>query len=182
MGSHFWGFQLHDVIPDIITIGKPLGNGHPIAAVACTQKVAEEFNNGMEFFNTFGGNPVSCAIAKTVLEVIEDEKLQENSLVVGNFLKTNLLELSSKYSIIGSVRGQGLFLGVEFVNKQLQPLAEQADYFVNRMKSYGILLSTDGPDHNVIKIKPPLVFSMQNAKDFLKYFTLVLQEDLMQSN
>jgi 4-aminobutyrate aminotransferase-like enzyme len=182
VGSHFWGFQLHDVIPDIITIGKPLGNGHPIAAVACTQKVAEGFNNGMEFFNTFGGNPVSCAIAKTVLEVIEDEKLQENSLVVGNFLKTNLLELSSKYSIIGSVRGQGLFLGVEFVNKQLQPLAEQADYFVNRMKSYGILLSTDGPDHNVIKIKPPLVFSMQNAKDFLKYFTLVLQEDLMQSN
>ena len=182
VGSHFWGFQLHDVIPDIITIGKPLGNGHPIAAVACTQKVAEGFNNGMEFFNTFGGNPVSCAIAKTVLEVIEDEKLQENSLVVGNFLKTNLLELSSKYSIIGSVRGQGLFLGVEFVNKQLQPLAEQADYFINRMKSYGILLSTDGPDHNVIKIKPPLVFSMQNAKDFLKYFTLVLQEDLMQLN
>ena len=88
VGSHFWGFQLHDVIPDIITIGKPLGNGHPIAAVACTQKVAEEFNNGMEFFNTFGGNPVSCAIAKTVLEVIEDEKLQEVIDYI-EFLKRN---------------------------------------------------------------------------------------------
>ncbi len=182
VGSSFWGFNLHNVIPDIVTIGKPLGNGHPIAAVACTQMVADGFNNGMEFFNTFGGNPVSCAIAKAVLDVVEDEKLQKNSLFIGSFIKSNIQELSSKYPILGSVRGQGLFIGIEFVDYELNPLAQKADYFINRMKFYGILLSTDGPDKNVIKIKPPLVFSMKSAKKFLKYTSIILKEDFMQLN
>lgn len=179
VGSRFWGFQLHDVIPDIITIGKPLGNGHPIAAVVCTPEVASQFNNGMEFFNTFGGNPVSCAIAHEVLKVITDEKLQENALNIGSFLKSGLQDLAEKHPILGNVRGQGLFLGVEFVDENLQPLAAQADYLINRMKTFGVLLSTDGPSQNVIKIKPPLVFSMQNAIYFLNHFALILQEDLM---
>jgi len=180
VGSHFWGFNLHDVIPDIVTIGKPLGNGHPIAAVACTLTIAEQFNNGMEFFNTFGGNPVSCAIANAVLEVVSEEKLQENAYKVGNYLKAGLHELATQYPIMGSIRGQGLFLGIEFADHQCRPLAKQADYVINRMKSQGILLSTDGPDHNVIKIKPPLVFSIQNAALFLASLKQILKEDFMQ--
>ena len=177
VGSHFWGFQLHDVIPDIVTIGKPLGNGHPVAAVVCTPEIANRFNNGMEFFNTFGGNPVSCAIANEVLTVVEQEKLQLNALKVGNELKKGIERLALIHPIIGSVRGHGLFLGIEFVDENLNPLPEQADYIINRMKTYGVLLSTDGPDHNVIKIKPPLVFSANDTAYFLNYFSKVLEED-----
>lgn len=180
VGSHFWGFQLHEVLPDIVTIGKPLGNGHPVAAVVCTSEVAERFNNGMEFFNTFGGNPVSCAIANEVLRIVKVEKLQANALKVGNFIKKELKRLAIQFPIIGDVRGQGLFLGLEFVDQEKNPLANRADYVINRMKTFGILLSTDGPDHNVIKIKPPLVFSIEDAKEFLYYFTKVLKEDFME--
>ena len=181
MGKTFWGFQLHDVIPDIVTIGKPLGNGHPIAAVACTQEVADKFANGMEYFNTFGGNPVSCAIASSMLSVIQNENLQENALKVGNFLKDGLKKLAKKYPVIGDVRGQGLFLGFELVDSNLNPLAEKADYLMNRMKDHGILMSTDGLDNNVLKIKPPLIFSKENAKDLLFYLKKILSEDFMTS-
>jgi 4-aminobutyrate aminotransferase-like enzyme len=101
MGKTFWGFQLHDVIPDIVTIGKPLVNGHPIAAIACTKEVAQKFANGMEFFNTFGGNPVSCAIATEVLREVKREKLQENALAIGEYLKSKLKQLSKKFPISG---------------------------------------------------------------------------------
>lgn len=180
LGKSFWGFELHDVIPDIITIGKPLGNGHPIAAVACTKEVAEKFNNGMEYFNTFGGNPVSCAIATEVLRTIKREKLQENALKVGEFLKFKLVELQNDYPIIGQVRGQGLFLGIELTNSHLRPLAHQTTYLVERMKNHGILMSIDGPDHNVIKIKPPLVFNQENAEELLFYLRKIFKEDYMQ--
>ena len=179
MGSHFWGFQLHNVIPDIVTIGKPLGNGHPVAAVVCTPEIADTFNNGMEFFNTFGGNPVSCVIADKVLQIVLEENLQENAFKVGGYLKKALKQLAKSYSFIGSVRGQGLFLGVEFVDRQNNPMREKAEYFINRMKFFGILLSTDGPCKNVIKIKPPIIFSYKNAQDFLKYFSMVIEEDFM---
>lgn len=179
LGKTFWGFQLHDVIPDIITIGKPLGNGHPIAAVACTQEVADKFANGMEYFNTFGGNPVSCAIGVEVLRTVKREKLQQNALEVGEYLKQVLNELSKEFPIIGDVRGQGLFLGIELVDHEMNPLAEQADYLTNRMKDFGILMSTDGPDHNVLKIKPPLVFNKSNAKELIFYLKKVFGEDFM---
>ncbi|WP_370408061.1 aminotransferase class III-fold pyridoxal phosphate-dependent enzyme [Tenacibaculum dicentrarchi] len=179
MGKTFWGFQLHDVVPDIVTIGKPLGNGHPIAAVACSQKVAEAFANGMEYFNTFGGNPVSCAIATEVIRTVKRDKLQENALEVGEYLKSSLKELSKEFPIIGDVRGQGLFLGIEFVDSQLNPLASHADYIANRMKNYGILMSTDGADHNVLKIKPPIVFTKENAEEVLFYLKKILKEDFM---
>ena len=179
MGKTFWGFQLHNVIPDIVTIGKPLGNGHPLAAVACTQDVADKFANGMEYFNTFGGNPVSCAIGTEVLRTVKEEKLQENALTVGDYLKTELRNLSVDFPIIGDVRGQGLFLGIELVDTNLKPLAPQTDYLANRMKDYGILMSTDGPDHNVLKIKPPIVFTIDNAKTLLFYLKKVLAEDFM---
>jgi len=181
LGKTFWGFQLHDVIPDIVTIGKPLGNGHPIAAVACTQEVAAKFANGMEYFNTFGGNPVSCAIATEVLRTIKREKLQENALQVGEFLKSELKILAKEYPIIGDVRGQGLFLGIELVDIELNPLTAQTDYMANRMKDHGILMSIDGTDHNVLKIKPPMVFTKENAKELIYYLQKILAEDFMRS-
>lgn len=179
MGETFWGFQLHNVLPDIVTIGKPLGNGHPLAAVACTQEVAEKFANGMEYFNTFGGNPVSCAIGTEVIRTVKREKLQANALSVGTFLKTELNKLATEFPIIGDVRGKGLFLGIELVDAAMNPLAAQTDYLANRMKDHGILMSTDGPDHNVLKIKPPLVFTIENANELIFYLRKILAEDFM---
>jgi len=181
MGKTFWGFQLHQVVPDIVTIGKPLGNGHPLAAVVCTQEVADKFANGMEYFNTFGGNPVSCAIGAEVLKTVKREKLQENALVIGSFLKTELKKLAIAFPIIGDVRGQGLFLGIELVNAKMEPLAAQTDYLANRMKDHGILMSTDGPDHNVLKIKPPIVFNKANAEALIFYLKKIFAEDFMKS-
>jgi len=179
MGKTFWGFQLHNVVPDIITIGKPLGNGHPLAAVACTQEVADKFANGMEYFNTFGGNPVSCAIGTEVLRTVKREKLQENALIVGEYLKSELKKLALEFPIIGEVRGQGLFLGIELVDTEMNPLAEHTDYLVNRMKNHGILMSIDGPDHNVLKIKPPMVFTKENAEELIFYLQKIFVEDFM---
>ena len=119
VGSAFWGFQLHGVIPDIVTIGKPLGNGHPVAAVVCTREVADKFANGMEYFNTFGGNPVSCAIGKAVLQTVKTEKLQRHAYKIGKFLKSGLQALASEHPIIGDVRGTGLFLGCELVDSKM---------------------------------------------------------------
>ncbi|WP_163514750.1 aminotransferase class III-fold pyridoxal phosphate-dependent enzyme [Gelidibacter japonicus] len=179
-GKTFWGFQLHDVVPDIVTIGKPLGNGHPLAAVACTREVADKFANGMEYFNTFGGNPVSCAIGAEVIRTVKREKLQENALKVGTFLKDELRKLAHEFPIIGDVRGQGLFLGIELVDADMNPLAAQTDYLADRMKDHGILMSTDGPDHNVLKIKPPIIFTKDNAEELLFYLRKILAEDIMQ--
>lgn len=179
MGRTFWGFQLHNVVPDIVTIGKPLGNGHPIAAVACTREVADKFANGMEYFNTFGGNPVSCSIGAEVIRTVKREKLQENALKIGEYLKAELKKLAKEFPIIGDVRGQGLFLGIELVNQDLNPLEKQTNYLANRMKEHGVLMSVDGPDHNVLKIKPPMVFNKDNAKELIFRLRQVFAEDYM---
>jgi len=179
MGKTFWAFELYDVVPDIVTMGKPAGNGHPLAVVACTRKVADAFSTGMEFFNTFGGNPVSCAIGKAVLDVIEEEKLQENALKVGGFLKNELQKLQLEFPIIGDVRGEGLFLGFELNDSEKIPLADHASYLADRMKDLGVLMSTDGPDYNVLKIKPPMVFSVENAKELIFRLKTVFAEDFM---
>ncbi len=179
VGSHFWAFASQDVIPDIVTLGKPMGNGHPLAAVITTREIADEFNNGMEYFNTFGGNPVSCAIGDAVLEVIEHEQLQQNALRVGAQLLAQLSELKARYPLIGDVRGLGLFIGIELVDdrESLQPAAEQADYIVERMKQEGVLISADGPLRNVLKIKPPLCFTEENVDQFTSTLEQVLKED-----
>lgn len=182
VGKAFWGFQLHDVVPDIVTIGKPIGNGHPLAAVVCTRAVADAFANGMEYFNTFGGNPVSCAIGREVLRVVRDERLQESALEVGEFLKSELEALSNDFPIIGQVRGQGLFLGFELVDENKNPLPEKAAYLANRMKDLGILMSTDGKDVNVLKIKPPMVFSKENAEELIKRLRVILAEDFIKDD
>ena len=179
MGKTFWAFELYDVQPDIVTMGKPAGNGHPLAIVACTKEVAEKFNTGMEYFNTFGGNPVSCAIGRTVLEVIEEENLQKNALEVGGFLIAELKKFQKQFPIIGDVRGEGLFLGFELNDSNKNPLPEHASYLANRMKQLGILMSIDGPDHNVLKIKPPMVFSKENAEELIFRLKTVFTEDFM---
>jgi len=173
-GHTFWAFQLFNLVPDIVTIGKPIGNGHPLGAVITTREIADAFANGMEFFSTFGGNPVSCEIGKSVLEIIENEDLQQNALVVGDFLKKELLKFSQKYPIITDVRGFGFFLGIEFKK------TEYAKYLVNRLSRWGILSSTDGPLNNVIKFKPPMCFSLQNAEQFLVTVEKIFEEEPMQ--
>ena len=141
------------------------GNGHPLGAVITTPEIAESFANGMEYFNTFGGNPVSCAVGLAVLDVIRDEGLQENAHEVGDEFLQGLREVASRHPLIGDVRGQGLFLGFELVSNRetREPAGDEASELVNRMKDLGVLLSTDGPHHNVIKIKPPMVFSRKDA-------------------
>ena len=178
VGTHFWGFETQGVVPDIVTLGKPIGNGHPLAAVITTREIADSFDNGMEYFNTFGGNPVSCAIGLAVLDVIRDERLQQHALEVGRRLEAGLRELTSKHPLIGDVRGAGLFLGVELVldRETLEPAARQATYVVERLKAHGILLSTDGPLHNVIKIKPPLAFAAADADRLVETLDKILAE------
>ena len=165
MGDVFWGFESQNVVPDIVSLGKSIGNGHPLSVVITTKEIADRFNNGMEYFNSYGGNPVSCATGKAVLEIIEEEELQKNAREVGIRLLKMLQELERKHEQIGDVRGKGLFLGVEIMegSDYSQPSKEIATIIVNKMKDSGILLSTDGPDHNVIKIKPPMIFNFQNA-------------------
>jgi len=152
-------------VPDIVTLGKPIGNGHPMGAVITTPQIAASFANGMEYFNTFGGNPVSCAVGLAVLDVIRDEGLQENARETGEYLLAGLKDLAGGHPMIGDVRGQGLFIGIEFVRDRetREPAAEEAAAIVEDAREHGILLSTDGPFHNVIKIKPPLVFTRADA-------------------
>lgn len=165
IGTHFWAFEKYNVIPDIVVLGKPIGNGHPIGAVITTPEIADSFDNGMEFFSTFGGNNVSCAIGLRVLEVVQEEKLQAHALEVGDRLSTGLRTLQQRHDIIADVRGSGLFIGVELL-RNLEPATVEANRIVNRMRERGILLGTDGPHHNVLKIRPPMPFSNTDA-DFL---------------
>jgi 4-aminobutyrate aminotransferase-like enzyme len=159
VGSHYWGFELHGVAPDIVTVGKPFGNGHPLAAVVTRPEIAAAFDNGMEYFNTFGGNPVSSAAGLAVMDVIERQGLQAHSLAMGRLWRAELEALQARHALIGDVRGAGLFLGIELVRERdtLEPAPGEAAYIVEALRRSGILMSTDGPLHNVIKIKPPLV-------------------------
>jgi 4-aminobutyrate aminotransferase-like enzyme len=178
MGTTFWAFQDHGVVPDIVVMGKPLGNGHPIGAVATTRAIADAFDNGMEFFSTFGGNTVSCAIGVAVLDVLRDEGLQEHARVVGSRMLGGLRALAERHSIIGDVRGSGLFLGVELVRNRatLDPAGPEASFVANRMRERGILLGTDGPHHNVIKIRPPMPFSLEDGDLLVRELDRVLEE------
>ena len=165
-GTHFYAFEKYDVVPDIVVLGKPIGNGHPIGAVITTQAIADSFDNGMEFFSTFGGNNVSCAIGLKVLEIVREENLEAHALRVGNHLLSGLHELNQRHKVIRDIRGSGLFLGVELVH--------EAGGVVNKMREQGILLGTEGPLHNVIKIRPPMPFSESNADQLVDTLDEVL--------
>jgi 4-aminobutyrate aminotransferase-like enzyme len=164
-GSHFWAFETQGVVPDIVVLGKGIGNGHPMAAVITTPEISEAFDDGMEYFNTFGGNPVSCAVGLAVLEVIADDGLQQHAADLGPRLLGELETLKDNHALIGDVRGRGLFLGIELVRDRdtLEPADREAHDVVEEMKHRGVLLSVDGPHHNVIKFKPPMVFSEADA-------------------
>src|SRR5208282_5693878 len=179
LGTHFWGFETQSVVPDIVVLGKPIGNAFPLAAVITTPEIAASFDNGMEFFSTFGGNPVSCAAGLAVLDVLEEEQLQQNALRVGNGLLSRLEQLQERYPLIGDVRGSGLFLGLDLVRNRAtrEAAIEEASYVCNRLRERGILTGTDGPFHNVIKLRPPLIFSDADADLFVTTLEAILDEN-----
>jgi 4-aminobutyrate aminotransferase-like enzyme/Ser/Thr protein kinase RdoA (MazF antagonist) len=183
LGTHMWGFEAQSVVPDIVVFGKPIGNAFPLAAVVTTPDIAASFDNGMEFFSTFGGNPVACAVGLAVLDVLCDEDLQRNALQVGSRWMDELRTLQSERPIIGDVRGSGLFLGIDLVNsaETRSPASDQASYIVDRLRDSGILAGTDGPHHNVIKLRPPLIFSDLDAGLFTTTLSAVLGEDAAQA-
>ena len=173
VGTHFWSFQdIGDrgLVPDIVVMGKPIGNGHPMAAVVTTREIASSFANGMEFFSTCGGNPVSCRIGLAVLDVIEEEALQDRALRLGKLLREELENLAKRHHLIGDIRGRGLFAGIELVRDRetLEPAAGEASVLVETLKDQGVLLSTDGPLHNVLKIKPPMVLTERDIGFFVR--------------
>jgi 4-aminobutyrate aminotransferase-like enzyme len=170
LGDHMWGFEDSGVIPDIVTMGKPLGDGHPLAAVVTTPAIAAEFARKFDYFNTFGGNPVSTAVGMAVLDVIEQENILQNVHVVGGYLKRGLENLAERYELIGDVRGKGLFYGVELVldRESREPAAEEAGRVREYLRENGALLSTTGAFNNVLKIRPPMVFSQSNADVLLE--------------
>jgi 4-aminobutyrate aminotransferase-like enzyme/Ser/Thr protein kinase RdoA (MazF antagonist) len=184
VGTHFWGFEHQDVVPDIVTMGKPMGNGHPIAAVVTTPEIAKSFDTGMEFFSTYGGNQVSCAAGMAVLDVIKKDELQKNALEIGTYLMQQLESIAETHQSIGDVRGSGLFIGVELVRDRetLEPATKEAKYLIERLRDLGVLLSTDGPYNNVLKIKPPLVFSREDADFMVQALDKILSEDYISQN
>jgi 4-aminobutyrate aminotransferase-like enzyme len=178
IGSHFWAFENYGVVPDIVVLGKPIGNGHPIGAVITTREIAASFANGMEFFSTFGGNTVSCAIGLAVLDVVLEDRLQAHALEIGSRMLNGLNSLRDRHQIIGDVRGSGTFLGVELVRdrRTLEPAAAEANTVSNQMRQRGILLGTDGPFHNVIKIRPPMPFDSENADQLIDALDKILSQ------
>ncbi|MBQ0824485.1 aminotransferase class III-fold pyridoxal phosphate-dependent enzyme [Microvirga sp. HBU67558] len=179
IGTHQWGFETQGVVPDIVVLGKPMGNGHPIGAVVTTPAIAASFANGMEFFSTFGGSTLACVIGREVLRVVDEEALQEQALDVGTFMLDGLRELQKEHAVIGDVRGSGLFIGVELIKDHdtLEPAQRQASYIVNRLREHRILIGTDGPLDNVLKIRPPLCFTREDASHLLGRLSTVLREE-----
>ena len=165
LGSHLWGHQMLGVVPDIVTLGKPMGNGHPLAAVIARPELISGFTERNMYFNTFAGNPVSAAVGAAVLDVLEDERLVENARVVGDYTLARLAKLAERHAIIGDVRGAGLFFAVELVSDRgsKTPAPAQTKRVVNRMRELGVLISRIGMHDNILKIRPPMPFSKQHA-------------------
>ncbi|XP_044536729.1 ethanolamine-phosphate phospho-lyase [Gracilinanus agilis] len=179
VGEHFWSFQMYgeDFVPDIVTMGKPMGNGHPLSCVVTTQEIAEAFSaSGMEYFNTYGGNPVSCAIGLAVLDVIEKEDLRGNATRVGNYLIELLNKQKAKHSLIGDIRGIGLFIGIDLVkdHQKRTPATAEAQHIIYKMKEQRVLISADGPHRNVLKLKPPMCFTKEDAKFMVEQLDKIL--------
>jgi 4-aminobutyrate aminotransferase-like enzyme len=172
-----WGFQRHGLVPDMVTTGKPMGNGHPIAGVIAQPAIIDEFGAKARYFNTFGGNAVSCAAGMAVLQVLERDGLIENARTVGNYLRQELRRLAERDDRIGDVRGVGLFTGVEIVADRAdrQPNGALALQLVNDLRRNRVLISAAGPDANVLKIRPPLVFTGEHVDHFISVFDRVLK-------
>ena len=162
-GDAMWGHQLTDVTPDIVTLGKPMGNGFPVAGLVTRREWVDRFGATSRYFNTFAGNPVAAAAGLAVLDVLEREQLQENSRRVGAHVRARLKALAGRHPIIANVRGRGLFFGVEFIRQDGSPAAEETTRVVNRMRENGVLISRIGRNSNILKMRPPLVFSENDA-------------------
>ena len=168
-GAGMWGYQLYDAVPDLVTLGKPMGNGHPLAGVVARAKLIDDFTQRAMYFNTFGGNPVACAVGRAVLEVIQQEGLVENAGVVGTHLQEGLRTLGQKHAMIGEGRGHGLFVAVELVTDRASraPATAEAKAVVNGMRERGVLISRTGRHDNVLKVRPPMPFGKEHADQLL---------------
>ncbi len=178
LGDYYFGFEQQEVVPDIVVLGKPIGNGHPLGVVITTREIAASFARGPEFFSTFGGSTLSCVIGKEVLDIVDDEALMENARVVGGYLLQRLRELQKDHEIIGDVRGFGLFIGVELVKSRASraPATRMAGYVKNRMRENRILIGTEGPADNVLKIRPPLTFDRESVDVAVEALAMILGE------
>jgi 4-aminobutyrate aminotransferase-like enzyme len=177
-GASLWGFTRHGVVPDIVTMGKPMGNGFPMGGVATRPALLDRFAAEAKYFNTFGGNPVAAAAGLAVLDVIEDEGLIENARVVGGYIMDGLREIGNRHVQIGDVRGAGLFVGLEFVHDRetKAPSPEIASFLINQLRHRGILIGAAGPCGNTLKIRPPLCFTKDNADTFITACDEVLRK------
>ena len=175
-GSHMWGFQRHDLVPDLVSMGKPMGNGHPLAGLAAQPQILQRFGRNASYFNTFGGNPVSAAVGMAVLEVIEGESLQANALHVGRLLQDGLMALAGRYSQLGEVRGAGLFIGVDIIDAEGAADGPAARRIINRLREQGVLIGAAGIHSNTLKIRPPLCFDVTQAQLFLQTLDNVLDK------
>ena len=178
LGSHFWGHEKLGFTPDIVTIGKPMANGHPVAAVVAPRETMYEFRNNFRYFNTFAGNPVSCAAAMATLKVVLEDKLQENARIVGDYAKEGLQELATRHEAIGDVRGSGLFFGVELVTdrESKAPATAYTKQIANGMRQRGVLLNFLGKHYNVLKMRPPMVFTKSNVDQVIETLDRVFAE------
>lgn len=178
LGDYYFGFEQQDVVPDVVVLGKPIGNGHPLGVVVTTREIANSFAKGPEYFSTFGGSNLSCRIGKEVLDIVDDEGLMENARVMGNKLLNGLRDMQAEFNLIGDVRGYGLFIGLDLV-KNLETRAPGtyiADYVKNRMRDYRILIGSEGPADNILKIRPPLTIDDEGVEMILHVMRIVLTE------
>ena len=176
LGDYYFGFEQQGALPDIVVMGKPIGNGHPIGVLVTTRAIADSFAQGPEFFSTFGGSTLSCRIGKEVLDIVDDEDLQDNARIMGNRLKTGLSELKAKHPSIGDVRGMGLFLGVELIHTDGSEATEVCSYVKNRMRAHRILIGSEGPHDNILKIRPPLTIAEDDVEMLLITLDTILTE------
>ncbi|MBT7582184.1 MAG: aminotransferase class III-fold pyridoxal phosphate-dependent enzyme, partial [Kordiimonadaceae bacterium] len=170
LGDNWWGFEKYDIVPDIVTLGKPMGAGHPVAAVVTTREIASKFAEIDSYFNTFGGNPVSCAVASAVLDEIDNNELLKNVTEVGEHLRVGLDKLNDKYDFIGNIQGSGLFWGLDLVEDRVtkEPMHDdKLRHITTLLKDEGVMMGSTGRYDNILKIRPPLIFSKENADQAL---------------
>ena len=173
-----WAHQAHGVVPDLVTLGKPMGNGHPVGAVLAPLELIESFGKNAMYFNTFGGNPVSAAAGMAVLDVIENEGLLANARRIGAYVANGLQAIKDRHEIVGDVRTRGMFFGVELVEDRATkaPATDAARTIINRMKDEGVMIGRIGPGDNILKMRPPMVFQQEHADQLLETLDRVLGE------
>jgi 4-aminobutyrate aminotransferase-like enzyme/Ser/Thr protein kinase RdoA (MazF antagonist) len=176
LGDYYFGFEHQEASPDIVVLGKPIGNGHPIGVLVTTRAIADSFAQGPEFFSTFGGSTLSCRIGKEVLDIVDDEGLQQNARLMGAGLIAGLKALEDKHPCVGDIRGMGLFLGVELINSDGAEATGLCSYVKNRMRDHRILIGSEGPKDNILKIRPPLTIDTEGVEMILTTLEGILSE------